>query len=534
MTQASSYNLADLFEQVAHAVPDRSAVISGEATLSYRELEARADALAALLARRGIRRGDTVGLLLYNGAEYLATFFAACKLGALPVNINYRYVGAELAYVFDNARLSALVYAPALASTVEALLPDFPAIQVALCCDAALEAELAAPHEPAPRDGRNDDDLMLLYTGGTTGAPKGVMWTHKALFFGALGGGDMYRKSGQPVTSPQELAAIAQAGTPLRFMPVAPMMHGAAMWATLVSLFAGHTVVTTTQTGFDAMHVLDTMAQQRVNITAIVGDAMAMPIRDALEANPGRWDLSAVYVFGSGGAPFARHLQDDIKRHMPNAHMGNGYGTSEGGVIGQGPRPDGEGLMTLQLGPELAVLTPTGSAHVVPGETGILARAGHVPCGYWGDERKTAETFIRLDGVRYALLGDAARLEADGSTITLLGRGSQCINTGGEKVFPEEVEDVLRRHPDVTDVLVVGIPDPRWGQKVTAVVSLRRAASAGDEALLREHCRDLLAGYKLPKHVVVVPEVARSVAGKADYRWARQTAESTLKNGENS
>ena len=524
MPQAS-FNLADLFSAVAAAVADRLALVMGDAHTRYDELDARAERLAAALAARGVARGDTVGLLLYNGADYLATFFAACKLGALPGNINYRYVADELAYIFDNAKLSALIYDASLAGTVAPLLPRFPALHTAIASGAELEAALANATLPAPAEGRSGDDLMLLYTGGTTGMPKGVMWPHASLFFGALGGGDLYRRAGRPVASPEELAGYAKSAPPLRFMPVAPMMHGAAMWATLCALFAGHTVVCTELTHFDACHVLDVMAKEKVNISAIVGDAMAMPIRDALESHPGRWDLSAMYVFGSGGAPIARHLQDAIRVYMPNAQMGNGYGTSEGGIIGQGPRPDGEGLMKLTLDATLTVLTPDGRARVAPGETGILARSGHVPVGYWGDPKKTADTFIQLDGVRYALLGDAARLEADGQTATLLGRGSQCINTGGEKVFPEEVEDVLRRHPDVTDALVVGVADARWGQRVAAVVSLRRAPNSDDAALLAAHCRAHLAGYKIPRTIVFESELARSVAGKANYRWARERAE---------
>lgn len=518
-----TYSLADLFERVAATVPDRLAVICGDIKVTYAQLDERANRLAAILQQQGIGPGDTVGLQLYNGSPYLEGFLAACKLRALPVNINFRYVAHELRYIYENAELKALLCAAELDPIVDSIISDFPGIKVRLSSGEAYEAALAASSPVYEVPVRSDDDLSLLYTGGTTGMPKGVMWPHRALFFGALGGGGYYRKEG-PIKTPQEIVDVVRNGYALRYLAVAPLMHGSALWASLASLFSGQTVLMRPELDFEAEVIWDLAEREQANIISIVGDAMAMPMLQALQAHPGRWDLSKIMHFGSGGGLFSLHLQDGLQAFIPNGKVADSIGSSEGGVLGSGSRPQsGAGFIKLAPRPDLKVMAEDRSRFVGPGEEGVMVRVGHVPAGYFGDPKKSAETFFVINGERCANTGDMARVEADGS-IVVLGRGSQCINTGGEKVFPEEVEEVLHTHPAVEDALVVGIADERWGQRVSAVVSLRPGTEVSD-AELKAFCREYLAGYKVPKTLLLVEQVSRSAAGKADYRWARARLE---------
>ena len=526
MSITRTYSLADLFEIVAAAVPDREAIVCGARRFTYAQLDARANRLAAFFQSKGIGPGDTVGLQLYNGPEYLEGLLAACKLRAIPLNINYRYVASELRYLYDNAKLSALIYSAPLAAAVEPLLPDYPEIKAVLVSGENYESALAATQSEYDVPQRSGDDLSLLYTGGTTGMPKGVMWPHQSLFFGALGGGGFYRKEG-PIKTPDEIADVARNGHPLRYMAIAPLMHGAALWATLVSLFAGQTVITRDQVEFDAEKVWDLAEQEQANIISVVGDAIASPMVEALKAHPNRWNLSRLVHIGSGGGLFSAHVQAELKRLLPRIVVADSIGTSEGGTLGGGAKPEsGEGFIKLAARPDIKVLSLQHDRYVGPGEDGVLVRTGNVAVGYWGDPKKTAETFTSLDGEKIVITGDMARVLEDGS-IVVLGRGSQCINTGGEKVFPEEVEEKLTSHEAVLDALVVGIPDARWGSKVAAVVSLHPGAKVDAEAL-QDHCRRDLAGYKVPKSIVFVDQVVRSPAGKADYRWAKATAQQGL------
>lgn len=525
MSRTRTYSLADLFELVAEAVPEREAVVCGARRLTYAQLNERADRLAAYLQSKGVAAGDTVGLQLYNGSEYLEGYLAACKLRAIPLNINYRYVAHELRYVYDNAKLAVLMYSFPLAAEVKPILADFPDLKVVLEPGAGYEALLAAsgPSYDVPQ--RSGDDLSLLYTGGTTGMSKGVMWPHQALFFSALGGGGYYRKEG-PIQSPEEIAEVARTGHPLRYLAIAPLMHGAALWATLVSLFSGQTVLMRDHVEFDAEQIWDLAEREHANIISVVGDAMATPLVDALKASPGRWKLPALKHIGSGGGLFSAHVQQELRDRL-KVTVADSMGSSEGGAFGGGGKPEnGEGFIKLAPRPDLKVIALERDRLVGPGESGILVRVGNVAVGYWGDEKKSAETFITLNGERMVISGDMAKVMDDGS-IVVLGRGSQCINSGGEKIFPEEVEEILHRHEAVADALVVGVPDPRWGNKVVAVVSLRPDAKA-DAAMLNTYCRGFLAGYKVPKAIFFVDEVARSPAGKANYRWARETAEARL------
>ena len=535
MARLRTFNLADLFEIVAGAVPERTAFRCGDASLSYRELDQSATRLASALRARGVGRGDNVGIQLYNSVEYLETFFACCKIGAAPVNVNYRYVADELAYLFGMLELKALVYGEAFEAEVAKTVPRVPTLKTLLRVG-------DAPARPARVEGyvealatgadelddpqRSDDDIFMLCTGGTTGMPKGVMWPHKSIFMAALGGGGMYFRR-PPIQRPEELLELVPHGPPLTYFATAPLMHGAAMWASLISLFAGHTVVVNDETRFDAEHVWDIVVRHGVNIISIVGDAMAQPLIRALEQHPGRWDLSRLITFGNGGAVFSKQLQERLKAQLPKIMISNSLGTSESGTLGGADRADhAGGFMVFEPRPDLAVIDDAHRIVTAAGSEGTLSRTGYTPIGYYGDAKKTAETFVRIDGRLWVLTGDRTRIDEQGHYV-VVGRGSMCINSGGEKVYPEEVEEAVRHYEGVEDVLVVGVPDERWGQKVVAVV--RPTAGLGfDRAELDRVCRAKLAGYKVPRAVVVVDEIRRSPAGKADYTWAKKIAAQQL------
>ena len=534
-----TFNLADIFEVVAQAVPSRTAFVCGPQRLSFAQLDERATRLASALRAQGVQRGHHVGIQLHNSAAYLETFFACCKLGAAPVNVNYRYVADELAYLFRTLELRALVHGEAFEAEVTKALPQVPTLALRVpvgpsttttnAADTGVRCmsfdSLMASGSPQLEDpDRSGDDIFMLCTGGTTGLPKGVMWPHRSLFMAALGGGGIYFRR-PPIAAPEELATLVPAGPALTYFAVAPLMHGAAMWATLISLFAGHTVVVNDEPAFDAAHVWDIVVRDGVNILSIVGDAMALPLVQALEREPGRWNLQRLMVFGNGGAVFSRHLQDRLKACVPHVMVNNGMGSSESGLVGGGDKPVGnkEGLIRITPRPDLAVIDESHQLRTAPGDEGTLARTGYTPVGYYGDPKKMAETFVAIEGRLWVLTGDRARIDDNGDYL-VLGRGSGCINTGGEKVFPEEVEEAARRCAAVRDVLVVGLPDERWGQRVTAVVE-PELGQAFDRAEFDRVCRAHLSGYKVPRTVVLAERIRRSPAGKADYAWAKSFAE---------
>lgn len=532
MPRPRTFNLADIFATVAQVLPHRTAFVCGQQQFTFQELDERSSRLAASMRTLGIQRGDNVGIELYNSAEYLESFFACCKIGAVPANINYRYVSDELQQLFTSLDLKALVFGAEFRQEVAKVTPQVPTLRVLIEVGHADTPPLPQTHrydallsagDPAFDDAdRSENDLTLLCTGGTTGLPKGVMWPHKSLFMGALGGGGMYFRQG-PVASLEELAALVRNAPEARYFALAPMMHGAAMWASLISLFAGQTVVVNDQAHFDPVHVWDVTEKQKVTLMSGVGDAMALPLVQALEAHPQRWNLQHVMLYGNGGAPLSAHVVDRLKAQLPHLMINNGLGTSEGGFIGGGSKPaSGDGLLVLPARPDLAVVTEDMRLASQPGSVGILARTGYTPIGYYGDPKKTAETFVTLEGRLWVITGDQARIDENGD-IVLLGRGSQCINTGGEKVFPEEVEEAVRRYAAVQDVLVVGVPDERWGQRVAAVVELAPEAEFSAQTL-EKICREHLAGYKVPRSIYVAERVVRSPAGKADYRWAKAYA----------
>ncbi len=515
-----SFNLADLFEAVADADPDREILVVGDRRLSYRQLDERANRLANTLAAKGVGVGDTVGLQLANGSEYVEGMLAAFKLRAIPVNINYRYVERELRHLFDDSGIVALLHHASFAPQVDAALADGPELRARLVVDGDYEDVLSAASPSRPETpGRSGDDLYLIYTGGTTGLPKGVVWRHEDIFKAAMGGGDV-AQLGNFVADEKELATrLPEPG--LCALAAPPLMHAAAHWLTFHHLFCGGKVVMTPHGRFEAAEIWDVIARERVLTLVVVGDAMARPLLDELEAHP-EIDTSGLWVIASSGAALSQQSKDRLAALLPNRMIVDSLGSSETGVLGA---KGGQGGATFQLGEFTAVLNGSGKP-VGPGEVGKVARRGHVPLRYHNDPEKSARTFVEVDGVRWALTGDDATVEDDG-TVRMLGRGSQCINTGGEKVYPEEVEEPLRAHDAVTDALVVGVPDERWGERVVALVQLAPGKSLTlDE--LKEYGRAHVAGYKLPRDLVVVDQIVRSPAGKADYTWAKAHAIESL------
>lgn len=527
------FHLAELFEIVAEAIPDRLALCDDKGQITYAQMNERADRLAAGLYAQGIRRGDKVGLYLMNGPEYLESFFGVMKIGAVPFNVNYRYLYDELEYLFGNADARAVIHGAEFSRLVSRLKSNLPLLSISIAVedgqgvDAAVAASLSFEELMAstplsePYD-RSEDDYILQYTGGTTGMPKGVMWPHKAFFYACLGGGGIYLGL-PPISDPEELSGIVQKAPPIRNLPVAPLMHGAAIWAALSALLGGITMVLDhMRGGFNAENIWDRVERENVNILVIVGDAMAVPLLEALRANPGRWDLSKMFHLGSGGAVFSGHIKDALREILPHVIMGDGMGTSETGISGMGePATDG-GFMRLPVNEHQTVIIDGRIADI--GEIGYLSRTGHTPIGYYNDPEKTAEIFQEIDGKIWVLTGDQARLDGD-DKMTILGRGSTCINSGGEKIYPEEVEEILRAHSGIHDAAVVGMADPKWGQVVSAVVSLSGDTASLELDNVKIFCADKLAGYKLPRALKIVPEIKRSPAGKQNYRWAKSVFE---------
>jgi acyl-CoA synthetase (AMP-forming)/AMP-acid ligase II len=530
------FNLADMFEMVADKVPTRSALVCGEQRASFGELEQRASQLAHYLQQQGVGPGDHVGLYLYNCNEYLEGMLACFKLRAVPINVNYRYVEEELLYIFDNADMVACIHHQEFVPHIEKVLGDAPELKsLVYVADASgedassigsveYESAMSGQSDARDFDERSDDDVFILYTGGTTGMPKGVMWPHKALFYAAMGGGGWFHPDGA-ITEPEQIAErigdFAIVG-----MALAPLMHGACWWYACIQLLAGNSVVLNPGHHLVGEDVWDIVEREKVNSISIVGDAMAVPLLDALAAHPDRWDLSTVFNVGSGGAVFSESKQEAFRQHFPNVFISNSFGSSESGNMGfDGGGKKGQGLGNVVKSEFMSVISDVEGEphrHVESGEMGIFARSGHIPVGYYNDPEKTARTFVDVDGQRWLLTGDEARLEED-QTITVYGRGSNCINSGGEKIFPEEVEQALKSHPDIFDCLVVGTPDERFGSKVSAVVQVRGDAALTLESV-QEEARKHIAGYKVPRELHVVSEVPRAPSGKPAYPKALEIA----------
>ena len=519
------FNLADLFEHSVDHFADREYLVAGDARRTYGEMEARANRLAHHLAAQGIGPGDHVGIYGLNSAEWVETLWAVFKLRAVWININYRYVEEELAYLFDNAHLKALLHDAEFTDRVDSVRPSLPELEHRLAYGPEYEAALAAQSPERDFGPRSGDDHYILYTGGTTGMPKGVVWRHEDVFF-ALGGG-IDPLTGVKAQKPEDMVAKGQAlGMQLTFLPIAPLMHGATQWSVMGQSFQGHRTVLVPR--FEPHEVWELMEKEKANILFITGDAMARPLIEALDEEPSKGrDLSAMFSVSSTAALFSSSVKDQFLERFPDVVINDAIGSSEGGANGIITVEKGKTEMkggptvhavegTVVLGDDLRPVAP-GS-----GVVGRVARSGHIPIEYLGDPVKTAETFVTVDGVRYVIPGDNATVEPDG-TITLLGRGSQSINSGGEKIFPEEVEVAIKSHPAVWDALVVGVPDERWGQRVAAVVQPREGETP-TLASIQEHCRTKIAGYKVPRELHLVARVERSPSGKPDYRWAQTVA----------
>jgi fatty-acyl-CoA synthase len=531
-----------LWERVADATPDAPAVIQGARSVSWREYEVRAGRLAQAFLDAGLGAHSKVGMYLYNAPEYCETNFAAMKIRAIPVNVNYRYLDDELAYLLDNSDSEALVFHSSLGDRVARVAKRAPKLKLLVevddgpASDGSQGVSRAVAYEdiqrrlsPAARVSPRGDEVYMFYTGGTTGMPKGVMYP-------LAGFTDFFLKTYPqmvglaPVPNPGVLAGLARelraAGKATVAMSGPPLMHGTGCWlGMMVPHMLGGTAVLLEKRGLDAHELWDVVARNRVTLLVVVGDAFAKPMLRALEENPGRWDASCLSLLVSSGAMFSLEVKQALTRHLPELTIADVLGSTEGGM-GMSFAKKGATAETakFKLNPTTRVFKEDGTP-VQPGsgEIGMIANGGMVPLAYYKDPEKSARTFREVGGVRYSFPGDMATVEADG-TITLLGRGSNCINTGGEKVFPEEVEEALKQHPAVEDALVFGVPDERFGNRVVGVASLASGAVATADEVVGDAKRRL-SSYKLPKELLIVEKVPRAPNGKADYPAAKKMFE---------
>ena len=559
----SKWIFADVWETVADTLPDAPALAQGDRTLTWSEFDHRADHLARWLLEAGVDRQDKVALYLYNCPEYLEATLACFKIALVPINTNYRYADDELLYLWDNADTVTVVFHGAFVDRIERIRSRLPDIRSWLWVDDgtgpcpiwAVPYEAIASGSGAPRQhgaltrggvgrdgsgsppgtgrvtapwGRSPDDLYMLYTGGTTGLPKGVMWRQDDLFALLNGAGfRRYPENGGPADVRGELE---RSGRGMTLLPACPLMHGTGGFTALECLSEGGRVVTLASRTFDPEELLDTVVREQVNGLIIVGDVFAKPILAALDAHPGRWDLTSLVGIISSGVMWSEETKEGLLRHYPGMLLVDAFSSSE--AIGMGTSvssgTDSARTARFVLGPEVRVLDPDGR-DVEPGSgrSGVLALGGRIPVGYYKDEAKTSATFRTIDGVRYSVPGDYAEVGADGS-IHLLGRGSVVINTGGEKVYPEEVEEAIKTLDGVADAVVVGLPNDRFGEEIVAVVEPTAGTDPGSlsaDAVI-EHVKGRLAGYKAPRRVHVVDTIGRSPAGKVDYaRHRAETAE---------
>jgi acyl-CoA synthetase (AMP-forming)/AMP-acid ligase II len=522
-------NFADIFEHAADAFTGRTAVICGERAVTYRELEERANRLAHHLASLGVRAGDHVGLYARNSIPAMETLLAACKLRAAAININYRYTEKELAYMFADSDLVALVHDRVHGPLVTAVRASAPGLKGTVVIDdgsgadpgdgVEYEAALAAASPDRDFPPRSSDDVYIIYTGGTTGYPKGVMWRNEDIWR-TLGGGTDY-VTGEPLPDEWAQSRKGLEGNGLVKLATVPLIHGYAQMASISGLCSGDTMVMMPK--FDPHEAWRAVERHKVNLIMIVGDAMARPLIDALRH--GSYDISSLIAISSTGALFSPAVKDACVAALPDVFITEAIGSTETGFAGMGTVAAGaeqRGGPTVKPGPDILVLDEL-NRPVGPGEVGRLARGGHVPLGYYKDPVKTAQILAEVDGKRYVVPGDWARVEQDGS-LTLLGRGNTCVNTGGQKVFPEEVEGALKSHPDVFDALVIGVPDERFGQSVAALVQPREGTVLDLAALtaMEAHVRTQIAGFKIPRSIWVVDAVSRSPVGKPGYGWAHE------------
>jgi acyl-CoA synthetase (AMP-forming)/AMP-acid ligase II len=527
----TAWNFADVWETVADTLPDAPAQVHGDRRYTWGQFERRADALAAWLVAHGAREGQSVAQYLYSAPEYLESVFAAFKLGLPPVNTNYRYGPSELAYLWDNADAGTVVFHGEFTSEVSAVRRELAGVERWIWVDddtgpcppwatdlaTILDGAERREGRTVPPWGRSPDQLYVVYTGGTTGMPKGVMWRQDDLF--------AVLNESAAVHHPEDGGLDGVAASLTRPGPVhlsaAPLMHGTGAFSSFMALSSGGCVVTSPLRSFSAEDVLDTVDRERVKSIAIVGDAFAKPLLAALDAEPDRWDISSLRVMTSSGVMWSSPVKQGLLRHNARLLCVDTLGSSEAvgmalSVSSADPARGAATTASFRLGDNTRVITDDGR-EVQPGsgDIGMVAMRGRVPLGYHKDPVKSAATFREIDGHRWSIPGDYATVDADG-TLRLLGRGSVCINTGGEKVFPEEVEEAVKAHPDVVDAVCVGVPDERFGEAVVAMVELRPGATP-DEAAVIAVVKDRLASFKAPKRVHAVPTLGRAANGKADY-----------------
>ena len=523
-----AWNFATMWEIAADTHADDPAVIQGDREITWREFDRRADGVARTLIDRGAAHQDKVAQYLYNCPEYLESMFAAWKAGLVPVNTNYRYADDELLYLWDNCDAVCVVFHGSFVERIERIRDRLPKVTTWLWVDDGTGPcpEWALPYETAattaadrviPPWGRGDDDILLMYTGGTTGMPKGVMWRQDSLVKAVVSSVDpLWAGPADYDAMREKLTGAAPGGV---LLPGPPLMHGTGQFTTFIALSGAGVVVLLEGRHFDIEELLDTIEARRVNSLIIVGDAFAKPMVRTLDANPGRWDLSSLVMITSSGVMWSEPVKQGLLAHNPDMLLIDVFSSSEALGMGASVSSGRKSATTAKftLGENARVITDDGF-DVVPGseQTGRVAVKGLTPIGYYKDPEKSAATFVLIDGETYSIPGDYARVEADG-TLSLLGRGSVCINTGGEKVYPEEVEEILKEHPSVVDAVAVGIPDDKFGEVITAVVQGHPGAEIDDDELIA-WVKSRLASFKAPKHVLEVDTIGRGPNGKVDYK----------------
>ncbi|MBX3483284.1 AMP-binding protein [Phenylobacterium sp.] len=537
------WTIADVWEAIARSQPDQPALIQADRVITWAEFDARSDALAAHFIAKGMSRQGKVAGYLYNGPEYLEAYFAAFKAGFAPVNTNYRYGPEEVRYLFDNADAEAVVFHAGFTELLEKIRPQLPKVRAWVAVAEpghpapawaddydAIVAKVPAERPVKAPWGRSGDDLLLLYTGGTTGMPKGVMWRQDDLFQ-VLGAGGNAALGVPPATSIGELVERIRGPEHLKatMMTCAPLMHGTGQFSAFIAFNGGGTVCVLPSRKFSAIELWNEVERLKISNIVIVGLAFSTPMLEALDANPGKWDLSSVRSMSSSGSMWSYENKKGLLGHIPQAMIADSFGSSEAVGLGASASAAGAEAQTaaFMLGPNTAVFTEDGR-RIEPGsgERGLVAVSGFLPLGYYKDKAKSDATFKVIEGQRWSVPGDWAEVNTDG-TLKLLGRGSVCINTGGEKVFPEEVEEALKRHATVRDAVVVGVPDPRFGERICAVVE-PEAGAQPTLAELSSHVHSQLAGYKAPRELVVVDSIGRAPNGKVDYKAVKERALAAL------
>ncbi len=528
----TDWNYGDVWETVADVQPEAVAVTQGGRNVPWADFDSGADGVAQFLLDLGVAQQDKVAVYLYNCPEYIQATFGAMKIGLAPVNTNYRYGDDELAYLWDNADAVAVVFHGAFTERIERILERVPGVKGWLWVDDGSGPcpDWATPYEDAAKSavgrvraswGRSGDDLYMLYTGGTTGMPKGVMWRQDDLFARLIDGGVRHYDVNGGLDGMRAALEASPGGVTL--MPACPLMHGTGAFTANTILAEGGRVCLLASRRYDPVEMLDTIQSERVNGLVIVGDPFSRPLLAALDEHPGTWDLSSLAMVISSGAMWSEPVKQQLLAHHPGMLLVDAFSSSE--ALGMGVSVSGGGAAaktaSFTLGPDVKVLTEDGR-EVAPGsdEVGVLALGGRNPLGYYKDEEKSDRTFKEIDGVRYSIPGDFAQVDADG-TIHLLGRGSVCINSGGEKIFPEEVEEALKTHDVVRDAVVVGVPHPTYGEQIVAIVEPADGVTVPAEAELIGHVKDRLASYKAPRRVRIVATIGRAPNGKVDYKRHR-------------